>query len=141
MLILALLPEPNKIKLHQINHYLVPIINELLEFWSGVNLPPFKDHLKVKKFDQRLFAAPTTSRLLENCVVIFRLRLLATDVIKEQMLLVENQILVNLIIYLNGSKIGILKNIIQMPKPGSIVLPEMKEMPMFPLIQFDGQKC
>ena len=76
---------------------------------------------------------PMTSRPLENCVVIFQLRLLATDVIKEQMTLVKDRILVDLMIYLNGFKIGILKNIVQMPKPGSIVLPEMKEMPMFPL--------
>ena len=74
-----------------------------------------------------------TSRPLENCVVIFRLRLLATDVIKEQMSLVEDRISVDLMIYLNGFKIGILKNIVQMPKPGGIVLPKMKEMPMFPL--------
>ena len=76
-----------------------------------------------------------TSRLLENSVIIFWLRLLATDVIKEQMSLIENQISADLIIhvYLNGSKIEILKNIVQMPKPGSIVLTEMKEMPMFPL--------
>ena len=74
-----------------------------------------------------------TFRPLENCVVIFRLRLLTTDVIKEQMSLVEDRILVDLMIYLNGSKIGIQKNIVQMLKPGGIVLPEMKEMPIFPL--------
>src|ERR1041385_9098962 len=78
-------------------------------------------------------AAPTTSRPLENCVVIFQLRLLATDVIKEQMSLVEDRISADLMIYLNGSKIRIPKNIVQMPKPGGIVLPKMKEMPMFPL--------
>ena len=49
MLILALLPGPNEIKLHKINHYLVPIVDELLEFWSGVNLPPSEDHPEVKK--------------------------------------------------------------------------------------------
>ena len=68
---------------------------------------------------------------LENCVVIFWLRLLVTDIIKEQMSLVEDRISVNLMIYLNGFKIGILKNIAQIPKPDSIILPEMKEMPMF----------
>src|SRR5947199_137482 len=52
-----------------------------------------------------------TSWPLENCVVIFRLKLLVTDVIKEQMSLVEDRILVDLMIYLNGFKIGILKNI------------------------------
>ena len=51
MLILALLPGPNEVKLHKINHYLVPIVDELLEFWSGVNLPPSEDHPEVKKFD------------------------------------------------------------------------------------------
>ena len=49
MLILALLPGPNKVKLHKINHYLAPIIDELLEFWNGVNLPPSVDHSEVKK--------------------------------------------------------------------------------------------
>src|SRR5204862_233521 len=127
------LPEPNEVKLHKINHYLVPIVDELLEFWSGVNLPPSENHPEGKKIRLAVINMPTTSWLLENCVVIFWLRLLATDVIKEQMSLVENQILVDLMIYLNGFKIGILKNIVQMPKPGGIVLPEMKEMPMFPL--------
>ena len=49
MLILALLPGPNEVKLHKINHYLAPIVDELLEFWSGINLPSSKDHLEVKK--------------------------------------------------------------------------------------------
>src|SRR5437763_1193411 len=49
MLILALLPGPNEVKLHKINHYLAPIVDELLEFWSGVNLPPSEDHPAVKK--------------------------------------------------------------------------------------------
>src|SRR5438128_10326736 len=33
MLILALLLGPNEVKLHKINHYLVLIVDELLEFW------------------------------------------------------------------------------------------------------------
>ena len=49
ILILALLPGPDEFKLHKINHYLVPIVDELLEFWSGVNLPPSKDYPEVKK--------------------------------------------------------------------------------------------
>src|SRR6266496_122623 len=77
-----------------------------------------------------------TSWPLENCVVIFRLRLLATDVIKEQMLLVEDRISMDLMIYLNGFIIGILKNIVQMPKSGGIVLPEMKEMPPANLVRW-----
>src|SRR5213080_2912825 len=130
MLILALLPGPNEVKLYKINHYLTPIINELLEFWSGVNLPPFKDHPKVKKIRLAVICCAND---IENCVVIFRLRLLATDVIKEQMSLVEDRISVDLMIYLNGFMIRILKNIVQMPKPGGIVLPEMKEMSIFSL--------
>src|SRR5881397_2563591 len=49
MLILALLPGSNEVKLHKINHYLVPIVDKLLEFWSGVNLPLSEDHPEVKK--------------------------------------------------------------------------------------------
>ena len=39
MLTLGLLPGPNEVKLDRINHYLAPIIDELLEFWDGFNLP------------------------------------------------------------------------------------------------------
>lgn len=49
MLILALLPGPNEVKLHKINHYLAPIIDELLEFWSGFVLPQSEDHPEGKK--------------------------------------------------------------------------------------------
>jgi hypothetical protein len=43
MLTLGLLPGPEEVKLHKINNYLAPIINELLEFWNGVNLPSTND--------------------------------------------------------------------------------------------------
>ncbi|CAB4439269.1 unnamed protein product [Rhizophagus irregularis] len=39
MLYLGLLPGPEEVKLHKINHYLSPIVDELLEFWDGVDLP------------------------------------------------------------------------------------------------------
>src|SRR3954469_9582151 len=39
MLTLGLLPGPNEVKLHKINHYLFPIVDELLEFWNGVEIP------------------------------------------------------------------------------------------------------
>src|SRR5688500_1741723 len=49
MLILALLPGPNEVKLHKINNYLIPIVDELLEFWSRLDLPPSKDHPQGKQ--------------------------------------------------------------------------------------------
>ena len=49
MLILALLPGPDEVKLHKINHYLTPIVGELLEFWSGFDLPPSENHPEGKK--------------------------------------------------------------------------------------------
>ncbi|GBC52241.2 hypothetical protein GLOIN_2v1484835 [Rhizophagus irregularis DAOM 181602=DAOM 197198] len=42
MLYLGLLPGPEEVKLHKINHFLSPIVNELLEFWDGVDLPSGK---------------------------------------------------------------------------------------------------
>ncbi|EXX66514.1 hypothetical protein PHYBLDRAFT_114300 [Rhizophagus irregularis DAOM 181602=DAOM 197198] len=39
MLYLGFLPGPEEVKLHKINHYLSPIVDELLEFWDGVDLP------------------------------------------------------------------------------------------------------
>jgi hypothetical protein len=44
MLYLGLLPGPKEVKLHKINHYLNPIIDELLEFWNGFDLPPTSIH-------------------------------------------------------------------------------------------------
>ena len=38
MLILGLLPGPNEVRTDKINHYLSPIVDELLEFWAGAEL-------------------------------------------------------------------------------------------------------
>lgn len=38
MLILGILPGPNEVSLHKINHYLAPIVDELGSFWRGVTL-------------------------------------------------------------------------------------------------------
>ena len=38
MLLLGLLPGPNEVSLHKINHYLAPIVNELQLLWSGLTL-------------------------------------------------------------------------------------------------------
>ncbi|GET61144.1 hypothetical protein RIR_v02002761300 [Rhizophagus irregularis DAOM 181602=DAOM 197198] len=39
MLTLGLLPGPSEVKLHKINHYLALIVDELLEFWNGIEIP------------------------------------------------------------------------------------------------------
>ena len=39
ILILGIILGPNEPSKHQINHYLAPIVNELLEFFSGLELP------------------------------------------------------------------------------------------------------
>jgi len=38
MLILGILPGPNEASLHKMNHYLSPIVNELLSLWHGITL-------------------------------------------------------------------------------------------------------
>ena len=38
MLILGILPGPNEVSLHKINHYLAPIVNELESLWRGITL-------------------------------------------------------------------------------------------------------
>ena len=47
MLTLALLPGPNEVKLDKINHYLAPIIDELLELWDGFNLPTAEKNVRL----------------------------------------------------------------------------------------------
>jgi hypothetical protein len=49
ILTLGLLPGPNEVKLHKINHYLSPIVDELLEFWSGFLLPSTSEHPEGKR--------------------------------------------------------------------------------------------
>ena len=39
MLILGLLPGPQEVKKHRINHFLAPIVDELLDLWNGYDLP------------------------------------------------------------------------------------------------------
>src|ERR1044071_4294968 len=38
LLIISILPGPNKVSLHKINHYLVPMVDELESLWSGMTL-------------------------------------------------------------------------------------------------------
>lgn len=45
MLILGLMPGPNEASLHQINHYLAPIVDQFQSFWEGVTLNQTFEHL------------------------------------------------------------------------------------------------
>jgi hypothetical protein len=38
LLLLGLLPGPNEVSLHKINHYLNPIVNDLKLLWDGITL-------------------------------------------------------------------------------------------------------
>ena len=38
MLILGILPGPSEPSLHKMNHYLSPIVDELIELWQGIML-------------------------------------------------------------------------------------------------------
>ena len=44
MLYLGFLPGPKEVSLHQINHYLAPIIDELLEMWAGYYISETYEH-------------------------------------------------------------------------------------------------
>ena len=42
MLILGILPGPNEVSLHKINHYLVLIVDELMSLWDDVTLNTYE---------------------------------------------------------------------------------------------------
>src|SRR3989440_11442443 len=134
MLILALLLGPNEVKLHKINHYLALIVDELLEFWSGVNLPPSEDHPEVKKIRLAVICCANDIPAARKLCGHISAKAACYRCYKRANVVGRRSNFVDLMIYLNGFKIGILKNIVQMLKPDGIVLLEMKEMPMFPLI-------
>ena len=46
MLLLGLLPGPNEVSLHKINHYLAPIVNELNLLWRGLILDRTYENLE-----------------------------------------------------------------------------------------------
>ncbi len=35
---MALIPGPNEPKLHHLNHYLAPLVDQLIELWNGIEL-------------------------------------------------------------------------------------------------------
>ena len=133
MLILALLPGPNEVKLHKINHYLIPIIDELLEFWSGINLPLSKDHLEGKKIWLAVICCANDILVTRKLCGHILAKATCYRCHKRANVVSKKLNFEDLMIYLNGFKIRILKNIVQMLKPGGIVLPKMKEMPIFML--------
>src|SRR5579859_3383347 len=47
ILTLGLLPGPNEVKLHKINHYLFLIVDELLEFWNGVEISATEKNIRL----------------------------------------------------------------------------------------------
>lgn len=64
---LALIPGPNEPKLHQLNHYLVPLVDQLIELWQGVELPKTFEHPNGKKIKCAIFCCscdiPATRKL------------------------------------------------------------------------------
>ncbi|PKB93324.1 hypothetical protein RhiirA5_441643 [Rhizophagus irregularis] len=44
ILTLAMIPGPTEPKLHQLNHYLAPLVDQLIELWQGIELETF-EHL------------------------------------------------------------------------------------------------
>jgi hypothetical protein len=48
MLVLGLLPGPNKVSLHKINYYLAPIVDELVLLWDEVILNKTFEHQETK---------------------------------------------------------------------------------------------
>ncbi|EXX53885.1 hypothetical protein RirG_239710 [Rhizophagus irregularis DAOM 197198w] len=54
MLVLGLLPGPNEVSLHQINHYLAPIVNELVLLWDGVTFDNTFEYQELRKIQAAL---------------------------------------------------------------------------------------
>ena len=46
---LALLPGPKEVKLHHINHYLAPLVDQLLELWNGIEITTNESPINTKE--------------------------------------------------------------------------------------------
>ena len=42
ILTLAMIPDPKEPKLHQLNYYLAPLVDQLIELWQDINLKTFE---------------------------------------------------------------------------------------------------
>src|SRR5204862_3937087 len=74
MLVLSILPGPNEVKLHKINHYLAPIVDELLEFWDGIDVPVTNKYPTGKKVRMAVICCNNDNTA--ECKVIGRLSVL-----------------------------------------------------------------
>jgi hypothetical protein len=54
LILLGLLPGLNEVSLHKINHYLAPIVNELISLWEGITLNRMYEHQEEKKIHAAL---------------------------------------------------------------------------------------
>ena len=81
MLILGLLPRPNEVRTDKINHYLSPIVDELLEFWADAELQKRQIIRMVEQFEWRLFAVVVTYQQQGNYAATYHHWPLVIDVI------------------------------------------------------------
>ena len=82
MLILGLLPGPNEVRTDKINHYLSPIVDELLEFWAGAELQKMADYPNGKQFEWQLFAVVVIYQQQGNYAATYHHWPLVIDVIR-----------------------------------------------------------
>jgi len=54
LLLIGLLPGPNEVSLHKINHYLAPIVDELQSLWNGLTLDRTFEHPEGRKIHAAL---------------------------------------------------------------------------------------
>jgi hypothetical protein len=85
ILTLAVIPGPKEPKLHEINHYLYPIINQLNQLWDGYYIKRMKT-TKVVLSVVQLLRALMTYQLLESYVASSLPVLRVIDVTKRQIL-------------------------------------------------------
>ena len=133
MLILALLLGPYEVKLHKINHYLVLIVGELLEFWSGFDLPPSENHPEGKKIHLAVICCA-------NDILVIRKLCGHISALAGCHRYYKRANIVGRKLNYSGFddmsewfQDRILKNIVQMLKPGGIVNLKTKEGTMFSL--------
>src|SRR5277367_4987436 len=79
ILTLGLLPEPKEVEKHKINYDLAPIVDELLEFWNGIEIPAARKNIRLA-----LICCSNDILQRERSVVIYQHLLVIIGVIKGQ---------------------------------------------------------
>ena len=99
---LGILPGPNEVSLHKINHYLALIVDELESLWDGITLNQTYECIEGKEIRAALILVSCNIPAARKYVIIFQLWWHIIYVKRKQIIRIVSIISLEWIIWING---------------------------------------